>query len=164
MIWIRNKENSIAFKDQFKGNCFLITVASTLEELTENCNVINVIIITATPSKEPLLKTHQIKKGTHITTIGSDTADKIKLDPKIIKKTDLVVSDSILQSKTRGEIFQDRKKGCLENSKLLKLGNLIQKPTLGRRNNEQITIADLTGVAVQDIMIAIAIFNNYKNK
>ena len=160
VIWSRDKHKSIAFKNQFKDTDFLITVASTLDELTEKCNV----IITTTPSKEPLLKASQVQPGTHITAIGSDTSEKIELESEILKKADIVVSDSILQSNSRGEIFQARKQDCLIDSNLLELGNLIQNPYLGRINSKQITIADLTGVAVQDIAIASAVFNNYKLK
>jgi len=76
----------------------------------------------------------------------------------------VVVSDSIEQSKTRGEICRARQQNCLDETKLIELGDLIQDPTLGRQNNHQITVADLTGVAVQDIMIATALFDNYKKQ
>lgn len=159
MVWGRNAEKTAAFKNQFKDSDYSIKIASTLDDLTENCK----LIITTTPSTKPLLEAFQIKEGTHITAIGSDTSQKTELSTKIIEKADLVISDSISQSKTRGEIFQARQQNCLEEAKLVELGNLIQNTNLGRKNNHQITIADLTGVAVQDIMIATAIFNNYKN-
>lgn len=158
MVWGRNQENTNLFKCNFQNTDFSIKTASTISDLTENCNV----IITTTSSKQPLLEENQIKAGTHITAIGSDTAEKIELSPKILKKADLIVSDSIAQSYSRGEVFQARKNQCLDESKLIELGNLIQNPKLGRIDERQITIADLTGVAVQDIMIATAIFNHHK--
>lgn len=159
MVWGRSPEKTVAFKDDFNDSKYNIKIASSLDELTELCN----LIITTTPSTTPLLKAHQIKSGTHITAIGSDTSEKIELAPEIIQKADLVVADSISQSKNRGEIFQARQQNCLDETKVVELGNLIQNPSLGRKNNSQITIADLTGVAVQDIMIATAIYNSYKN-
>ena len=72
---------------------------------------------------------------------------------------DVVVSDSIPQSQQRGEVYQARKQDCLEESKLVELGRLISDPSKGRQADNQITIADLTGVAVQDIMIATAVYN-----
>ena len=103
-------------------------------------------------------------RGTHITAIGSDTAKKIELDPLILKNSDVVISDSLAQSTSRGEVFWARGTGNLNEDHLIELGNLIQNPALGRKNNDQITIADLTGVAVQDIMIATAIYNAYKTQ
>jgi len=91
--------------------------------------------------------------------LGSDTAEKIELDPNILLHADIVVSDSIPQSQQRGEVYQARKYDCLEESKLIELGTLISDPSKGRQSDQQITVADLTGVAVQDIMIATAVFN-----
>jgi ornithine cyclodeaminase len=158
MVWGRNQESAIAFQKHFQNSDFNIKITSSLSELATTCNV----IITTTPSREPLLDFSEIRKGTHITALGSDTSDKIELDPSIIKNADIVVSDSIPQSLSRGEVFQARKHQSLDTSKLIELGSLIQNPQLGRKNDQQITVADLTGVAVQDIMIATAIFNHHK--
>ncbi len=159
MIWGRTNQSAKAFQNYFKDSEYNIRVANSTSELADSCNV----IITTTPSREPLLNGSQIRKGTHITALGSDTADKIELDPTIIKHADIVVSDSISQSQSRGEIFQARNHQSLDTSKLIELGTLIYNPTLGRSNDTQITVADLTGVAVQDIMIATAIYNHHKS-
>ncbi|MCG8323275.1 MAG: hypothetical protein MI921_27495 [Cytophagales bacterium] len=159
MVWGRTAEKIEAYKASFKNSDYNISITSSIKELANTCN----LIITTTPSKEPLLQESQIKKGTHITAIGSDTSEKTELDSNIIKKADIVVSDSIEQSKSRGEIYRARQDDCLNPNKLIELGNLIKNPALGRQNNQQITVADLTGVAVQDIMIATAILNNLKN-
>lgn len=158
MVWGRTREGAIAFQSHFQNSDFNIKIVSSLSELATTCNV----IITTTPSREPLLDFSQIKKGTHITALGSDTSEKIELAPSVIKNADIVVSDSIAQSQSRGEVFQARNNKCLDESKLIELGTLIQNPLLGRTNDQQITVADLTGVAVQDIMIATAIFNHHK--
>jgi ornithine cyclodeaminase len=159
MVWARNHENAVAYQNHFRNTDFKIAIAPTISELAQSCN----LIITTTPSRQPLLEASQIRKGTHITALGSDTSEKIELSPEIIKNADIVVSDSIPQSKSRGEVYQARNQGCLDELKLIELGALIRNPSLGRTNDKQITIADLTGVAVQDIMIATAIFNHHKN-
>jgi ornithine cyclodeaminase len=158
MVWGRNRENAVAYQQHFQNSDFNIKIASSLSELAATCNV----IITTTPSREPLLDSSQIRKGTHITALGSDTSEKIELAPSIIKNADIVVSDSIPQSQSRGEVFQARKHQSLDATKLIELGSLIQNIKLGRTNERQITVADLTGVAVQDIMIATAIFDHHK--
>jgi ornithine cyclodeaminase len=159
MIWGRHQESAIAFQKYFQNIEYNIQIASSADALAQACN----LIITTTPSREPLLNASQIRKGTHITALGSDTTDKIELDPIIIKNADIVVSDSIPQSQSRGEIFQARNHQCLDSTKLVELGTLIQNLKLGRKNDQQITVADLTGVAVQDIMIAAAIYNHHKS-
>ena len=158
LVWGRNPERAADLKYQYRDSTYDIQIVDSIDELAEQCNV----IITTTPSTQPLLQSHQIRPGTHITAIGSDTSEKRELDTAIINKADVVVSDSIPQSRSRGEVYQARLHGNLDESKLIELGNLIQNPALGRKSNEQITIADLTGVAVQDIMIATAVYNSYK--
>jgi ornithine cyclodeaminase len=85
-----------------------------------------------------------------------DDKDKIELDPAILAKADVVVADSLAQSRSRGEIHQAVKAGALTEQSVVELGAVLQNPTLGRTSDEQITVADLTGVAVQDIQIAKA--------
>ena len=83
--------------------------------------------------------------------------------PGIIKnrvlQADVVITDSKSQCKERGEIYQASKDGFLTSS-ALELGNIINGVDVGRANQEQITVADLTGVAVQDIQISKAILRN----
>ncbi|MCP3956989.1 MAG: ornithine cyclodeaminase family protein, partial [bacterium] len=55
------------------------------------------LIVTTTPSTEPLLDADAIRPGTHITAMGSDTAEKQELDAAILARADLVVADSIPQ-------------------------------------------------------------------
>ncbi len=83
---------------------------------------------------------------------------KIELEPAILGKADLVVADSIEQCRLRGEIFHALKAGVLEEGDVVELGKVIADPALGRADDPQITIADLTGVAVQDIQIAKAVY------
>lgn len=157
-IWGRDRAKAQAIKD-FYGDKYSVTLANSVNELTENCNV----IITTTSAKSPLLKMADIKPGTHITALGSDTAEKMELDPSVFLVANCIVSDSIEQSKTRGEIYHARLAGFLDPSKLVELGKLISNPGLCRKKESDITVADLTGVAVQDIMIATAVYNHYNN-
>jgi ornithine cyclodeaminase len=84
--------------------------------------------------------------------------DKIELDPKILAKADIVVVDSISQSLLRGEVYQAMKAGCLDKTGIVELGNVIVSKELQRASDDAITVADLTGVAVQDIQISKAVY------
>ncbi len=154
VVWGRKEDRVKDYQAHFKDSFYQIEAASSLAYLASECQV----IITTTSAKEPLLYSDYIQPGTHITALGSDTAEKIELDPNILLQADLVVSDSIPQSQQRGEVYQARKKNCLDESKLIELGTLINDPSKGRESDHQITVADLTGVAVQDIMIATAVY------
>ena len=139
---------------------FDIHIATNSSDIGENCN----LIVTTTPSETPLLFASDIKKGTHITAVGSDTENKQELDSEILRMADIVISDSIPQSKGRGEIFRATKNGAINTDNVIELGQAIQDKKLQRTNDHQISVTDLTGVAVQDIMIAKAIYTKYLNK
>ncbi len=157
-VWTQNIEEIDNYKAFFDGSGLDINYLPEIQGLASHCN----LIVTTTPAKAPLLHSADICPGTHITAVGSDTEEKIELDPAILKKADLVVSDSLSQSKTRGEIYQAVKAGSITRENVLELGNIISNTQLSRQNDSQITVADLTGVAVQDIKIATAVFKQIK--
>jgi ornithine cyclodeaminase len=126
----------------------------TSDEIAATCN----LIVTATPSHTPLLRAEQIREGTHITAMGADTQGKHELEPAILRKADLVVADSIEQCRVRGEIYHALTAGVLQDGDILELGKVIVDPALQRTADSQITVADLTGVAVQDIQISKAVY------
>lgn len=155
-VWGRNADNAIKFANQYPDS-INIRIAKTTKEVAANTN----IIVTTTPSEEALLKATDIQKGTHITAVGSDTHAKQELESEVLAKADIVIADSIPQSKSRGEIFRAIQDNTISDSDIIELGTAIQNKALQRTNNEQITVVDLTGVAVQDIMIATAVYNTY---
>jgi ornithine cyclodeaminase len=155
MVWGMNQEELDEYREYMEPLGYNIRTTLRTEEIMAHCN----LIITATPSKTPLLPADLLRKGTHITAMGSDTPEKIELDPRILQKADIVVADSISQCLLRGEIHQALKAGVLEKERVVELGNVIVNPKLRRTSEEQTTIADLTGVAVQDIQIAKAVYN-----
>jgi ornithine cyclodeaminase len=158
-LWGRSKEHAQKLKSEL-GNDFDVNIASTCAEVAQNANV----IITATPSEIPLLKSKDIKAGTLIVAVGSDTENKQELESEILQNADLVIADSIPQSKSRGEIYQAVKAGSISEDKIMELGSAIQHSNLQRTNEEQIIVVDLTGVAVQDIMIASAVYSHFSKK
>lgn len=156
-LWGRNESKALQLKSEL-GNDFDIYLAATCAEVAENANV----IITTTPSETPLLHANDVKPGTLIVAVGSDTQHKQELANEILQKADLVIADSIPQSKSRGEIYQAIKTSAISSDKVVELGNALQDSSLQSTNDKQMTVVDLTGVAVQDIMIASAVFSNFQ--
>ncbi|MFA8342667.1 MAG: ornithine cyclodeaminase family protein [Rhodothermaceae bacterium] len=159
MIWDIDPTNAILYKKEL-GNRYDIEFAATPAQIAKNCN----LIITTTPSQKPLLTGSDIRSGTHITAVGSDTPEKQELESCILKIADIVVADSLPQSETRGEIFRAVNDGKIEREKIVELGRAVSDKTLQRTDEKQITVADLTGVAVQDIKIASAVYSAVKNE
>jgi ornithine cyclodeaminase len=115
------------------------------------------LIITTTPSTEPLLAASAIRPGTHINAIGSDTAEKQELAPEVLARADVVVADSLEQCLTRGEIARALEAGAIAPRKAIELGALLAGEAVGRSTPEQVSVFDSTGVAVQDIAVATAV-------
>ena len=119
------------------------------------------LIITTTTAKNPLLTAADIQPGAHISAIGSDTPNKQELASDSLGKANLVVADSLSQCAVRGETFHATAAGDLAPNAAVELGYLLAGDHSGRVDDGQITVADLTGVAVQDIAIADAVYQAF---
>ena len=154
IVWGRNQNGLEAYKKDMQKVGYAVQTTQNAVQVAESCNM----IVTATAAKNPLLFVDQIRKGTHITAMGSDTLEKQELDPEILRTADIVVADSIEQCLLRGEIHKALKAGLLEKEAIFELGNVIVDKELQRTSADQISVADLTGVAVQDAQIAKAVY------
>ena len=155
IVWGRSDEKLRSYKEDMEEQGFNIRTSMHMAEVTKTCNM----IVTTTPSKRPLLQWNDLLPGTHITAVGSDTPEKHELDPLILKHSDVLVGDSLAQCRLRGEIHQALKQGVIDQNKAIELGQVISGSRPGRIADDQISVADLTGVAVQDIVIASAIYS-----
>ena len=160
VVWGRNIEKSKVYCSDMMKLGFDVKVSDTPKYIAESCN----LIITSTASIEPILFADDIQPGTHITAMGSDTPVKQELDSNILEIADLVVADSISQCIERGEIYHALRLGKIMEGKVIELGNVLHGSITGRTSSEQITVADLTGVAVQDIQIATSVYETYMDK
>jgi ornithine cyclodeaminase len=159
IVFGRDRNNLLQYKDDMKNEELKIQITQTLEELTSTCN----LIVTTTPASLPILFANKINKGTHITAVGADTRHKQELDENIFGMADVIVADSISQCMERGDISHALRKKIISAENLIELGNVISGACKGRINDDQITIADLTGLAVQDIQITKAVYEATKN-
>ena len=116
------------------------------------------IIITVTPSREPIIKKEWVKPGTHFSCIGSDMAGKEEIDPEIFADAK-VFTDDIEQCINVGEIEIPIKKGIMNRENISGIiGDIITGKASGREDDEQITVFDATGTALLDLatgMLAI---------
>ena len=151
-IWSRDSKKTNTFVKNIKDKINIKIIACESPEQTVN---LSEILITCTPSKSPIIKSEWLKKGLHITAMGSDAEMKNELDPKIIKECDYYIPDSQSQTSILGELNHAIKAGLVSaEKKYNELGSVIINPNLGRRNINDVTVADLTGTGVQDTAIA----------
>lgn len=153
VVWGRSEESLEAYSCDMEADGYDVYTTRDSAAVTDVSN----LILMTTPSNTPLIQANQIKPGTHITAIGSDTAHKQELDAKILGAADIVIADSLIQCQERGEIYQALVKGDLEMDRVIELGSAIKSGNRIRMSEDQLTVADLTGVAVQDVKIAKAV-------
>jgi ornithine cyclodeaminase len=151
-VWSRDIEKTHFYIENMSKNFKLNFQAfDNTNDLVKNAD----ILITTTPSKNPLIKYSSLPRGIHITAMGSDAEEKNELEPDIIKNCDVYVPDSQAQTSILGELNHAIKNNLIKSDMIFNdLGKIIINPELGRKNNDDITVADLTGTGVQDTAIA----------
>ena len=161
-VWGRDKTKTAAYINSMKKKLKInFHQCLNIEEVCKESE----IIITTTPSTEPLIKDEWLKKGMHITAMGSDAEHKNELDPMIINSCDLYVPDKQSQTNVLGELHHAIEKKIVDvNQKFVELGEIIKNPKLGRKSKEDITVCDLTGTGVQDTAIARHAFDLANSK
>ncbi len=113
------------------------------------------ILITATPSHEPLVRAAWLKPGVHVTAVGSDTPGKQELDAACLARADVVVVDRLSQCARFGELSHAIAAGLMREADVRgQLGEVAAGRKPGRARDDEITICDLTGVGFQDTAIA----------
>ena len=156
VVWGRNPDRverlvtGIAEGEAFWSRALEVRGTTDLDDLASSCN----LIVTATSARSPLIRADQVAPGTHITAMGSDDVGKQELDVGVLAKAHRVVADSRSQCAHHGEVAHAVRQGLVAEADVVELGQVIRDPGLGRTAEDQITVADLTGVAVQDIQIA----------
>jgi ornithine cyclodeaminase len=115
------------------------------------------IVITVTPSRAPLFEAEWIRPGTHVAAMGADGAGKQELPPALFERASLFC-DLPSQSVVIGE-FQHFNG---DRDRIVQIGAVLGKQAPGRTSDDEITIFDSSGIALQDLYVArhlIAAFN-----
>ena len=130
--------------------------AADAEEVVRESDV----VVTTTPARKGYIKAEWLHPGLHITAMGSDTEEKQELESAVLGKADILACDLKSQVFRLGETRSAIKDGVItEDSPIRELGEMINGVQTGRENDDQITVCDLTGVGVQDTMIAIKAYD-----
>ena len=122
------------------------------------------LIVTTTASRDWLLGAADVRPGTHITAMGSDGGGKQELESRLFALADIRAVDSLSQCSKFGDSAFALEQGLIRIQDLVELGRVIQDSSLRRQSADQISIADLTGVAVQDMAIAELALQGLQNK
>jgi len=154
LVWARDATKAGIYAREMEGALGIpVTVCPSAQTVVENATV----VVTTTPSKEPLVHAEWLHAGIHITAMGSDAEDKNEVAPEALARADLIVCDHLPQCKRLGELHHALEAGVLtDDTAVVDLGSIASGAMIGRTRDEEISICDLTGTGVQDTMIAIA--------
>lgn len=113
------------------------------------------VIITITSSFSPILKAAQIRPGTHLACMGTDTKGKQEVEAELVAAS-VIFTDEVAQSISIGEAQHAVAQGLITPQRILELGAVINGDRTGRLTPEEITLFDGTGVGLQDLAVASA--------
>ncbi len=112
------------------------------------------LVVTATPSRAPLIHPGMLKPGATVIAVGSDGPDKREIAVEVLLAADKLICDVTAQSIRLGELHHAVKTGKLPvEGVYAELGHIVEGDLPGRLGDETI-ICDLTGVGAQDAAIA----------
>ena len=158
----RSTERLAQYQAEMSVKGFTVATTTTADEVASSCD----LIVTTTPSTRPLIRLAALNRsrGLHVTAMGSDTAHKQEIDADVLAAADVVVTDSVSQAMARGEVFQALAAGKIQKEAVVELGQIVRGVQSGRTDDAQLTVADLTGVAVQDINVAKAVYQRLASR
>jgi alanine dehydrogenase len=132
-----------------------VSPAATPEEAAREMD----IIITATNSKEPVLKGEWLSKGTHINAIGANFLSRQELDVETVGKSACVVVDSCEQAMLEsGDLACAAKEEAFFWDDARELGLVVVGEFPGREDSGEITLFESQGIALEDVALAARIY------
>lgn len=152
-VWSRHRENVLRYVEEMAGEFSQVKfeAAGSAEEAVAGAD----LVITATPSRQPIVRAEWLKPGAHITAMGSDGPEKRELFPEVLARADRIFCDSMAQCRRLGELHHALEVGVISEDRVSgEIGELVLGLKPGRQKEEEITVADLTGLGVQDAAIA----------
>jgi ornithine cyclodeaminase/alanine dehydrogenase-like protein (mu-crystallin family) len=113
------------------------------------------LLVTMTPGHEVLLPEGSLRAGQHVSLMGADGPGKAEIGVDELLRT-RIFADDWEQASHNGELVHAVEAGKLERERVVQLGDVLAGSAPGRQGDEEITTFDSTGLAIQDLAIALA--------
>lgn len=161
-VWGYTKEKTDAFISEMSQEIPAeYHACETAEEAVRNADI---VVTTTQGRRGPVVKREWLKPGTHIAAIGADMPDKQELFADIFKDAKLV-DDSIGSASKNGETHHALEEGIIRTEDIYaEIGEIILGKKPGRENDEEITVFDTVGMAIQDNVMAAELYRNALDK
>ena len=120
------------------------------------------VVVTVTPGAEILFGRDSLQPGQHVSLMGADGPGKAEIAVEELLRV-TVVCDEWEQASHNGDIARAAADGRLKREDVAELGRVLLGQEEGRGGEEDITVFDSTGLAVQDLAVALAVFERYRS-
>jgi ornithine cyclodeaminase len=151
-VWARRPEQAQEYAAEMGGRLGVeVRVAPDARSAIEGATV----VVTTTPAREPLVEAAWLSPGQHLTAVGADVPEKQELAPDVFGRIDKVVVDSRAQALRSGDTQGAVAAGVIAADDIhAELGEIAAGMRPGRESDDEITLADLTGLGAQDAAMA----------
>jgi len=154
LAWDRDFSRAEAFADRLGSPGFEVEAIRDLPTGEPGCDV----IVTATTARQPFLGAKVVRAGTFVAAVGADSPDKSELHPDLMRGA-CVVADVLVQCAAMGDLRHAIAAGAIRLADVhAELSELVSGAKPGRTSDEQVTIFDSTGTALEDVASAAAIY------
>lgn len=150
-IYGRSANKAAELRNQLKADGFQVSVAPSVRELCYS----SAIVVTTTPSQQPILSVADVPDRLHIVAVGADSPGKIELDPEIFARADIIATDDHAQCLHHGDFGAAVRAGAIREDSDVSFCKLLagQMPEVDF-STSKISVVDLTGLGIQDLAIA----------
>jgi ornithine cyclodeaminase/alanine dehydrogenase-like protein (mu-crystallin family) len=119
------------------------------------------IVVSVTPGGQPVIMASDLRPGQHLAALGADAAGKAEVELAAVRRCRLYC-DERDQAARGGELANGIKEGVLSADQLTQLGDVLIGRAGGRASSEEITLFDSTGLATQDLAIALSVYEAWR--
>jgi alanine dehydrogenase len=119
------------------------------------------VVITMTPGDEPVILASDLRAGQHLAVLGADVHGKAEVEAAALDRCRLFC-DEWEQASSGGELAGPASAGRVTHEQVTQLGDVLVGRAAGRRVPDEITLFDSTGLAIQDLAIAGAAFDAWR--
>ena len=113
------------------------------------------VVVTVTPGREVLFEHGSLRPGQHVSLMGADGPGKAEIAAGELARV-RVFCDDWEQASHNGDLAGAVEEGLVAREDVTELGAVLAREAQGRRSPEEATVFDSTGLAIQDLAIALA--------
>lgn len=119
------------------------------------------VVVTCTPGDSPVIATDDLRPGQHVAALGADAHGKAEVDLAALASCHLFC-DEWAQASAGGELAHAVEAGAVSQDDVTQIGDVLLGNSDGRESPGEVTLFDSTGLAIQDLALAQAVYESWK--